>query len=45
MLKFIHVLALVASLFDHDAHAHGDHDSNINLILANVNSRRAIARS
>jgi len=45
MLKLIHVIALVASLFDH-SHAHPHHvDHDIDMILGNVNARRAIARS
>lgn len=44
MLKLIHVLALVASLFDHDAHAHDHETHRLDIIFNNINSRRTIAR-
>ena len=44
MMKLIHVVALVASLFDHDAHAHNHDADHIDLILGHLNSRRAIVR-
>lgn len=45
MFKMIHVLALVASLFDH-SHTHVSHDEHaLDIIFRHINSRRAIARS
>ncbi len=44
MMKFVHVLALVASLLDQ--HAHVDHIAHeLDVILGHLNSRRSIVRN
>ena len=43
MSKLIHMIVLAASLLDHHAHLHVAHD--FELVLANINPRRVIARS